>query len=277
MKTLNARLIVSDFDGTLIDSSHTVPDEVKSAISEYVSAGGIFAVCTGRMLSSILPRVRELGLKGLVIAYQGTVIAEIESGKLIRCGGLTVAQSVEIIKKIEQTGNYVNAYADEILYTDIPKDNKYLKLYESIVGVEAVGVVGERLSEYIQRNNLPCQKIASLVHKRSRNKLYRELANAFGDRYDVTYSADVLVEVSPLGDDKGAALEFLCNHYNIPAKEAVAIGDSLNDLSMLKAAGTGVAVANADEALKEQADVITSSNDEAAVAKVIKKYGFKQV
>ena len=82
MNKINCGLIVSDFDGTLLSTRQTISDNVKNAINEYIAAGGIFAVCTGRMLASILPRVRSLGLKGLVVAYQGAVIADIESGKL---------------------------------------------------------------------------------------------------------------------------------------------------------------------------------------------------
>ena len=84
MKKINYKLIVSDFDGTLIDDNQQIPQKVVNAINEYVACGGIFAVCTGRMLRSILPRVRELGLKGLVIANQGAVIADIESGNVIK-------------------------------------------------------------------------------------------------------------------------------------------------------------------------------------------------
>ena len=56
MRKINKKLIVSDFDGTLLNSSHTISEKVKKAINEYVANGGIFAVCTGRMLKSILPR-----------------------------------------------------------------------------------------------------------------------------------------------------------------------------------------------------------------------------
>ena len=70
-------LIVSDFDGTLLTTRQTVPEDVRRSIDDYVAAGGIFAVCTGRMLASILPQGRALGLKGLVAASQGTVIADI--------------------------------------------------------------------------------------------------------------------------------------------------------------------------------------------------------
>ena len=84
MKELNCRLIVSDFDGTLANSENQVPESVVNAINAYVNDGGIFAVCTGRILPSVLPRARGMGLKGLVVACQGSVIAEIETGKIIR-------------------------------------------------------------------------------------------------------------------------------------------------------------------------------------------------
>ena len=74
MSGIKNKLIISDFDGTLLTTRQTVPGRVKDVIDEYIAAGGIFAVCTGRMLASILPQVRALGLKGLVAAYQGTEI-----------------------------------------------------------------------------------------------------------------------------------------------------------------------------------------------------------
>lgn len=274
MRKINYRLIVSDFDGTLLDSKHNIPDGVKATISEYVASGGIFAVCTGRMPRSILPRVRELGLKGLVVAYQGTVIAEIESGKLIKDGGLSAEQTAEICRAVESFPSALNVYSGECLYTDIPKDNKYLRLYENITGVEAIGVTGMKMSQYVEENNLICQKVASLVASSDREKLFSYLTEKLADKFDVTCSADVLVEISPLGDNKGKAVEYLADYFGIPLSSAIAIGDNLNDMPMIKTAGIGVAVGNATEALKQAADVVTVTNDEGAVAKIIEKYGF---
>ena len=67
MKKLNYRLIVSDFDGTLIDDNQQISEKVRNSIAEYVANGGIFAVCTGRMLRSVLPRVRALGDRKSVV------------------------------------------------------------------------------------------------------------------------------------------------------------------------------------------------------------------
>lgn len=273
MKKINKRLIVSDFDGTLISSEQTVSEEVRRAIEEYVSCGGIFAVCTGRMLCSILPRVRELGLKGLVVGYQGTVIAEIESGKIIKKNAINYKEVAEICTFISSLNQTVNTYSEEVLYTDIPKDNIYLNRYEKITGVNAVSV-DIPMAEFVVNNKLDCQKITCLVAPDERELLYNNMREKFGDRFDVTCSADVLVEVSPLGDNKGEALRYIAEYFGISMQSTVAIGDNLNDMSMIKAAKIGVAVGNAVDELKKAADYITVSNNDSAVAKIIKKYGF---
>lgn len=270
---LNYRLIVSDFDGTLITSDGRVLPEVKSAIDEYIANGGIFAVCTGRMLCCILPRVRELGLKGIVVAYQGTVIADIESGKLLKNGGLNYNDASEICEYLEELGQPVNVYCGDTMYTTISKDNVYLQKYESIVGIDAVSING-KISEFVRESKLRYQKVSVLIHKNERNGLYFKLVKKFADRFDITCSAKELVEVSPLTDNKGEALRFLANHYNVPMDKTIAVGDNLNDLSMIKAAGLGVAVENAEQELKEVAGYISVSNNDGAVAQIIKKFGF---
>ena len=273
MRKLNCKLIVSDFDGTLIDDNQQIPPAVKSAINGYVENGGIFAVCTGRMLCSILPRVRELGLKGLVIAYQGSVIADIESGKIIKRSGMSYESMVEICRTLEELNRPVNIYADNDLYTDIPKDNEFLQLYERIVGVEAEFIDG-KISDFVEKKKLFGQKAAVLVNKNERDGLYIELQKRLGGKFDVTCSASVLVEISPITDNKGEALKFLAEHYNIPIEKTVAAGDNLNDLPMIKVAGVGVAVDNADQRLKAEADFVSVSNNEGALAQIIEKFGF---
>lgn len=275
MKQIDRRLIVSDFDGTLLSTKYDIPQRTRRAVAEYVSCGGVFAIATGRMLCSILPRARELGLKGIVIAYQGSVIADIESGKILKFGGFSAHMAAEALRAIEQQGESCQVYCDEKLYIDLPEDNPHLQLYEKITGVKAINVLDRPLSRFIEEKGRPCQKVASLVAPQNRARLYSALSEKLSSRFDVTCSANVLVEVSPLGDDKGQGLKFLAEYYGIPLSSSVAIGDNLNDASMLKAAGIGVAVANSSAELKAVADEITLSNDECGVAEIIYKYGFK--
>lgn len=273
MKELNYRLIVSDFDGTLIDDKQRVPKKVKKAIGAYVANGGIFAVCTGRMLCSILPQVRKLGLKGLVAANQGIVIADIESGNIIKNGGMSCVQAAEVCKYLEELNRPINLYSDDDLFTCIPKSEKYLKTYEKIVCVNSKHVDGA-MSEFALKLGRDCQKIAVIVAPSERQLLYDNLKSKFGDRFDVTCSASVLVEISPYGETKGKGLKFLADHFNIPIEKCIAVGDNLNDLSMIEAAGLGVAVRNGEERLKQAAGFICDSNNDGGVAQIIEKYGF---
>lgn len=273
MRKIKCGLIVSDFDGTLIDSNHTVSPEVRTAIEEYVACGGIFAVCTGRMLRSILPLVRDLGLKGLVAAYQGAVIADIETGKIIKSGGMPSEQMVRVCKAMEEIGCDFHIYSDNQIYTNIPDDNVYRQLHEQILGVRAQ-FIGQPLSEFALHNDLIYQKAASLVAPKDQMEQYEKLRQRLGNDFDVTCSANCLVEIAPINENKGEAVKFLAQEYGIPLSKTVAMGDNLNDLSMIKAAGIGVAVGNATDALKAAADDVTATNDEGAVAKIIKKYGF---
>lgn len=273
MKKLNYKLIVSDFDGTLLNNKNQIPEAVKSAINEYVASGGIFAVCTGRMLRSILPRVRGLGLKGLVAAYQGTVIADIESGNIIRSGGIPCEDAAVICAYLESVNANINVYSNETLYTNIDKNDKHLKLYEEITGVDAISV--DDITDLVLKNGKDCQKIACLVLPEDRAELFDKVRSRFGDKFDVTCSANVLVEISPYGSTKGEALKYIADHYGVDISHSVAIGDNLNDMSMVEAAGLGVAVGNAVEDLKKSADFIAVTNNDGAVAQIIEKFGFK--
>ncbi len=273
MKKLNCKLIVSDFDGTLANSQNEVPEQVVNAINSYVSDGGIFAVCTGRILPSVLPRVRRMGLKGLVIASQGSVIADIESGKIIRNKTFNADEPSEICAFLEDIKTNVQAYFKDGFYSDLPEGEKHLKLYEDIIAVKAEHSL-KPLSQTVSLCGRQFNKVATLCRADEQEELYNKIAEKFGERFDVTCSAKVLIEISPPGETKGAAVNFLCSHYNVPIEKCCAVGDNLNDVSMIKAAGVGVAVGNAVQALKDVADYVAATNDEHAVAGVIEKFGY---
>lgn len=276
MKKLNCRLIVSDFDGTLANSENQVPESVVNAINAFVKDGGIFAVCTGRILPSVLPRARGMGLKGLVVACQGSVIAEIETGKIIRNVCFAPAEAAEICRTVEELNENVQLYFGDGFYSSLPADEKHLNYYESIIGVTALHS-DLPLSEVAAGGKKAFNKVAVLCRPESQAELFKKLAARLGSKFDVTCSAKVLIEIAPLGETKGAAVEFLCAHYGVPVESCCAVGDNLNDITMIERAGVGVAVGNAEKELKEVADYITVTNDEGAVAAVIEKFGYKEV
>ena len=88
-----------------------------------------------------------------------------------------------------------------------------------------------------------------------------------------TRSHKSVVEILPLGINKGAAVKRICEEYGEDRGEIIALGDSENDASMLEYAGLGIAAGNAMPALKAVADEVGVTNDEDFVAWVIEKYG----
>ncbi len=274
MKKLNYRLIVSDFDGTLANSRNQVTENVINAVNAYVKCGGVFAVCTGRILPCILPRVRQMGLNGLVIASQGSQIADIATGKLIKNSGFTAAEAAEICAYLEELGQNVQLYSESGFYSTLPEGEEHLALYESIVGLKATHT-DKLLSDVALSSGQTFCKVMVMVTPQERKELFDKLYSRFNSKFDVTCSAKVLVEISPLGETKGGALKFIADRLNIPMEKTVAIGDNLNDITMVQAAGVGVAVGNGEAELKAVADFVAPSCDEDAVAHVIEKFGYE--
>ncbi|MBR6603189.1 MAG: HAD-IIB family hydrolase, partial [Clostridia bacterium] len=89
------------------------------------------------------------------------------------------------------------------------------------------------------------------------------------NEFDFIRSEKTLFEILPKGSGKGNVLPKLSEHLGIDMRKTIAVGDYHNDISMLKAAGLGIAVSNAQPEVKKAADMVTVSNDEDAIAKII--------
>jgi len=274
MQKLGYPLIVSDFDGTLSRTDETIAEETLAAIEEYKNSGGHFALCTGRMLVSILPIARELGLSGLVACFQGSVVADIESGNLVVDGYIPNSGAAEVCRTLEEMHAHVHVYDTECYYSN--SDNEYLAHYERIVGVKAIMKTDEPLSVFIENSGIRVRKLLILVDPSERDRIMNVLQEKYGKDYYVTCSAAFLVEVTNRNYSKATALAKIAEYYGLSLQQTIAVGDSLNDLPMIEAAGLGIAVNNAENTLKEKANVtLDASNDEDAIGEIIRKYGFQ--
>lgn len=275
MRQIKYPLIVSDFDGTLVNKDGTISEENKKAISEYIAAGGVFAISTGRLPVGILPRARELGLKGMVSCCQGAIILDIESGKAILENRIPFETTLAIVRKMEEMGLHIHVYDSWEYYCNM--DDDALKFYESAVRVKAKLVLDKPMSKFIEEKGLASYKILAMVKAEDNERISKALAAENFEGCEITKSDNFLVEVINAKYSKGTAVEFLANYYKAPLEKTVAIGDQLNDLPMIEKAGLGVAVKNADEGLKKRADYIAEyTNEEGAVGKIIEKFGFTE-
>ena len=273
MKKINYPLIVSDFDGTLVHKDGTISNENKEKISAYIQAGGKFAISTGRLPVGILPRVRELGLTGMVCCCQGAIIMDIETGQPILEGKLSYETTLAIVEKMEELNLHIHLYDAWEYYSN--RDDDGLKFYEKAVRVKAKLVTDRPMSQFVKENHFQSYKILAMVEEKDNARIIQEIKKAGFVGCEVTKSDNFLVEVINANYSKGTAVEYLANYYQIPLEKTIAIGDQHNDLPMIERAGLGIAVQNADESLKAKADYVTDrAHEEGAVAEVIEKFGF---
>ncbi len=273
MRQINYPLIVSDFDGTLVKGDGKIDDCNKALIAEYIASGGTFAISTGRLPVGIMPRVKELGLRGMVCCCQGAVILDIESGEVVLDGKLSLETTLAVVRKMEKMGLHIHVYDQWDYYSNM--DDEGLKLYEQAVRVKAKLVTDRPLSQFIEERGFCSYKILAFVSPNDKERVMQELSEENFLGCEVTSSGDFFVEVVNARYSKGTAVEFLANYCNVSLAKTVAIGDQLNDLPMIECAGVGIAVQNADRKLKEHANYVCArTNEEGAVGEVIEKFGF---
>ena len=116
------KLVCTDLDGTLLQSGKSLDVSVKSAIKAYEEKGGKFCVVTGRMTVGALPICRALELHGELITYQGAVVSDIDSGKIVFEKTLPYDRAAEILQFVEEWGWYCQTYYGDKFYTATPTD-----------------------------------------------------------------------------------------------------------------------------------------------------------
>ena len=269
------KMLVTDFDNTLLRTDLTIAPETVEAIREYEARGGKFVIATGRMLSAILNAVRPLGFGGEIIAFQGGVIADIESGKEIFKSYIPFEIAAELLEDIEKKGYYIQIYHDGKYFA-----NRYVKrtkIYADTNRLEPAGIV-ENLAEYVLSGRINLDKILFATDD-DRTATYGEVKDVIAEycakygTYLLFNSSNIMIiEAIEKNATKGSAVEFLANSCGIKREEVICMGDALNDAPMVEWAGLGVAVSNATDDLKEVADLITVSCDEDAVGKIIRDF-----
>ncbi|MFR1554710.1 MAG: HAD hydrolase family protein, partial [Coriobacteriales bacterium] len=186
--------------------------ETKLAIDGYIAAGGTYGICTGRMTGSILPRAKELGLKGLVASYQGSVVSDIVSGALLVDGFIPFDGAVKICKVFEEMGLHTHVYTLDKFYVNM--DDEALSMYESVCSVKGDVVLREPLSALVAREKLKVRKVLAMVEPADKKRIFSAVEKALGEEFYVTYSAASLVEITSKTFSKGSAVRFMADYYH---------------------------------------------------------------
>ncbi len=262
---MTTRLLAVDLDGTLLTSTRTIPAGVLEAVAAAQGRGVRVTVATGRIWPSAEPYILGVGADPPAILYNGGMVYDFRSGVILSRVPLPYDHAravLELLQTFPQVQPHL--YVDDQVY--IGRAGPLSEYYQRKNGIPVVEV--RDLLAFLPRESM---KILIVGDRASLVALHDAIA-ALPLPIHTVFSEETYLEVLPPGISKGTGLKFIAQTFQIPASEIVAVGDNLNDREMLQFAGVGVAMGNADEVLRRQADYVTRTNDEEGVRDVIERF-----
>ena len=261
------RLVAMDLDDTLLRDNWTISPRVLKAIQKAQAQGVKMTIATGRMPISTRPYAEQLGLDVPVITYHGAMIQQVLSGEILFRRVIPSSLAAEIVQDVAERGLYAQVYLkDRVVTTQV---NEWSREYARI---SSVHIEEADLSILLSEEPEGVEKILLMAEETELDQLAPLLGQRYGEKVHITKSKPCFLEMTDCTVNKGVALAALAKQFGIAQEEVMAIGDSFNDLEMIKYAGVGVAMGNARQEIKEQADIVTTTNEEDGVAEAIERY-----
>ena len=250
---MEKKALFLDMDGTTLNDQVEIPKENLEAMKAALKAGHEIVVTTGRPTASTRKLLEQWGLDKIgcryVISFNGGMVLDAISGDIIYEKTIPVEWMKLVAHEAKQRGVYVHTY----------EGNHVLS-----------GQDCEEYRSYVKRLRME----GRLVSDHEKLEDFRKaMQDKFEGKLDLFFSNRQYLEIVPCGVSKGSALEAFCAKMGIPIANSVSAGDENNDISMIKSAGIGCAVANARPEVKAAADYVTKrDNNQAAIAEIIKKF-----
>ena len=263
------RLIVTDLDDTLLRDDRTISVRSRRAIAQAMERGITVAIATGRMYASALPYARELHLTGPILCCQGAYIADIETGAAIETTGVPLNLAREVLQFAAEQEIYAQFYDTEGYFYE-------RQCWQSDFYAEHTGVAGQATGKApLDALDYDPVKVLLIDRPERIRELYEIASKRFGSKLEVAISKSHYLEFTHPEAHKGGAVRALAGRLGVPQGEVMAVGDALNDLSMIEWAGLGVAMANGDEKVRKLADAVTAGNNEDGVALAIERFALE--
>ncbi len=262
MKKFEGILICTDLDGTLV-SRGVISKENLDAIEYFKSEGGAFTFITGRVPTTSTHLAATIKPNVPVGCINGGGLYDFSQNKYLWHAELS-RKALDVLeyidKNTENIGFQVNT-PDKIYFC---REDPVMQSFRRGTGVPDLRKHYRDIDEILVKIVFGSVRGESIPKIR---QLFEE--HPFSSEFDFVRSEEPLCEILPKGTNKGLGLLKLTEILGIDPRRTVAIGDYDNDIAMIKTAGVGIAVANASPAAKEAADIITVSNHEHAIARII--------
>lgn len=281
------KLIASDMDGTLLNSDHKIPKENIELIKFAQKNGIQFVVATGRAYYEALPALNNENIKCDVISFNGGIIYD-KNGNIINITPMKLKDlyyTIEILKSLEisyqlYTKNtiYTNSIETDITaYIDLIRANgeepNEQHLRQEARNRLTLGHITEvdNIELYLNQENNPAIKVIGISNDLEKLKHATELLSG-NDNISVTSSGANNVEIMDKKATKGEALKIVADIHDINLRNAIAIGDNLNDQAMLDIVEYSIAMKNGNKDLQKTSKFITEkTNSEGGVADSVMK------
>lgn len=265
------KIIASDLDETLILPDGSVTEKNRRAIKALRPLGIKFVLATGRPYNSAQKTLKELDLYDredeYIISFNGGMITENKGNRILHCTPMDFDDINMLFIRGIQYDVCIHVYtADTVYVWNMDQDEK-----DYINGrMEVTEIEGDSI-EFL-RGSVMMKILFTNTDYAYLRKIDEDLKDLTGDM-DVSYSANRYIEFNPKGVNKGQGLLKLASILGVDRKDTIAIGDNLNDLSMILDAGLGAGVANTLPDMKDQCDYITENDfRHDAIAEVIERF-----
>jgi Cof subfamily protein (haloacid dehalogenase superfamily) len=264
-------LIASDVDGTLLDNDERLTPRTREAILSAVDAGARFVLATGRPPRWIPPVVDQLGLAPIAVCANGAVIYDSATDRIVQTWTLSPEQLAELAEvaarvlpgaglAVERVGRSAHDAATPQFVSSPGYEHAWLNPDNTEVSL------ADLLSA-------PAVKLLIRNPRMRSGEMADLLAEHVGLQGDITFSTNNgLIEVVPLGISKASGVEAVARPLGITAADVVAFGDMPNDIPMLRWAGIGVAMGNANPEVIEAADEVALPNIDDGLARVLERW-----
>ena len=252
---MGKKIFFFDLDGTLLNREKRITTKTLEALKKFTEAGNYFCINTGRAIDSAKAVYTglELDFKGsFLCGSNGTEIYSVDENRYIFKIGVPLELVPKILDLADEYGVHCHTYNEDHIVSR--HNGECMDYYRRVIKTPLI--VTEDVLEYVKEP--PSKMIAIELHDHDKQERFRmALKDMVGERLTLLYSNPYYMEIFPSEAGKGSAVKRLADLLGVDIRDTYAAGDEQNDLSMIQAAGCGIAMINGTELVKENADVIT--------------------
>lgn len=261
------KYLVVDYDGTLVNDDKKITPKTLKAVNDFVSRGGVFVVCTGRMTKGIDHYLKDAGLNSLLASFNGAEFSDINSGEVLFEKPIDNETCVKCFKILEEYGVSGQCYPNGEYV--VQRETERTIAYSNMMKIKPN--YQNPVSEFLIKTKNCSPKILVYDSKEKldlvENPLKTSLINC-----EVIRSFSEHIDINLKGVSKGNAIKMIADYYGVTTEGIIAVGDAGNDIPMLKTAGFPIAMGNALPFVKEVCKEVCPDNNSDGIAYIIEKY-----